>query len=314
MNIRTVNVLRSEWLDDGYDILKPSFLEHSIPELTVTFIPLTLLWDNLFWSSLYDEQHSIVVLDHRHWLYDDDTFRTYVKKVCHIDCCAIQFSEDPLGYEKPSVDIDVFVKKLLERTEIISDAIKRSNSKARLLSPAIGVVPEGRRNVYLDYFISARQYFDIYNVHCWSDASEHYLGQIASFLQQVMRVLPKEVWVTKWAVPSFEGKVVQRVITDFEWKPLKYEPASQRMVRMFDLIDSAAMNKSKWFFVGVGQDLYIPRKISYDIDRWMHSNVILQNVDHRLWNYVNFLGLITFDEKIKQPLLDTLIKLAKKYK
>ena len=142
---------------------------------------------------------------------------------------------------------------------------------------------------------------------------EHVLGQVASLLNQVMRVLPKEIWITKWAVPCFEGPVVtNQFISEELWSPMNYRAAAQRLRRSFVFMESAASQGAKWFYTGVGKDNYHPRFTPGPHEFWSPDN--LSGMAHSYgWDFSHFLGMMTSSGIIKQHFFDAFLQFAEQH-
>ena len=316
MILKKINVIES-WVDSNYySITKPQIIEASIPVLRQTVLSLTRLYDDTFWKELQNEHKvDIAVPDYRHWYCDDDVFDLYVKRIASVHFPVFCMFECPFGFEYPSkLSETVFANKLFERTKKLASAIKKNFSDTIILSPAIGIIEEKFQSLYLDYFVHNRQYFDGYAVHVCSDMTDYSLGKISSLLTKIMKVLPKKLYITKWALPVFDDKIINtKSIGLSGWEPYKTKEAASRLSKSFSLIDSVTIAGSHWFYVGLGRDLYHPRQSPGGQEFWNQNKMPIVPMEYSNdWSFWHFLGMSESDGKLKEQFLSTFIKFAQK--
>lgn len=316
INAKKINAIAGSWVDgDFHAKIYPRLDEIGIPIFRQEILPLIRLYDDKYWSGLRAAHRiDFAVLDHHHWQYGDDVFEKYLERVASVRFPVVCLAECPFGFERPlQVEPKDFAIKLFERTRRISAAIREKHLGTILLSPGIGLIAEELSRLYLDYFIHNRQFFDGYALHICNNMREHALGQVSSFLNQVLEISPKKLWITKWAVPAFSGKVINtQVIASSGWEPFQMKEAVQRLERSFAFIETMASAGSHWFYTGTGRDYYRPKRKSGPQEFWSPatSSVIPQEYLHS-WEYWHFLGLMDSDGSVKEPLLQGLSRLAK---
>ena len=320
MNIadaKKINILEGAWVGSDYRRLVYPLLEPSnVPAFRQQVLSITRLYDDEYWGELRATHRvDIAVPDFRHWLFEDDVFDEYVNKITSVRFPVICLFESPFGFEMPKIDREVFAKKLFERTSKLATAVREKHPETILLSPAIDAVEEKYHHQYLDYFVHNRQFFDGYAVHCCNDMVEHTLGRMSAFLNQVMDVLPKPLWITKWAVPCFDGKVINpQVIGPSGWEPYQSNAAEQRLQRSFALVESVARSGSHWFYVGIGRDFYKPRRLPGPQEFWEPWNAPVVPTSYSYgWQYWHFLGMLTADSQPKTKLINSFVRLATKH-
>lgn len=315
-----INVLEGDWIDKTWrsqDITPNSVLSRLSQSGFKTFqeslLPFNRLHDDDFWGS-FRAIHKIFIakIDFRHWYYNDDEFQDYVRKVSSIQFPAVMLGDSPYGHERPrQVQVESFEKKLFERTKILSDAIKNKNPKTKIISPSVCLVDYEFRDKYLEYFLYNRQYFDVYSLNCAYDTDERSLALLTALLNELLQVLSKEVWVTRWSVCSSD-ELVQNTFTiaDANWKPPHPSESAQRLKSVFTTIESITKGKSKWFFSGGFKDEYHPSsKIVEPIwKKYPH----LYPESSPVWGPSHFMGLVDYHNKIKEPILEALIDLHAK--
>ena len=321
MNIdaKKINVLEGPWVDVNkeHQSLRLEFEKHKIPVLTQAVLPITRLHDDEYWWNLRSNHRiTLAVPDFRHWLFEDDVFQLYAERIATVNFPMVALFESPLGFEMPPrIPLDVYVRKIFDRIALLASTIKERSKGTILLSPAISAIHEKYQQKYLDLFVHNRQYFDGYAVHCCNDMTEHTLGQLSSLLTQVMSILPRPVWVTKWAVPCFDDKVINpQVMGPSGWQPYKSVAAGHRLNRSFELIESLVRTSgSHWFYTGFGQDIYKPRAVPGKQEFWQPfaTSIVPEEYPYG-WEYWHFLGMMTAENKIKTRLLENLIRLAEK--
>jgi len=308
-----INVLEGEWLgDDYYKIIYPRLKQAKISTFKYKIIPLLRLHDDIYWNELRKNPNvDFAVVDSHLWHYDDSTFNKYVQLFSSVNFPIVCVA-DSLCNAIVDIDAESYFKKFFERTEIICKIVRKNHPKTIILSPPINVVKSQHLNYCVDYFIHNREYFDGYAVHCVNDTQEHTLGKLASLLNQVMKILPKPLWITKWAVPSFEGELrTDKIIGSSSWEPWNYRAASLRMLRSFTYINSIATHGSKWFYAGMGKDLY-SSQYSPGFHEFWFSKVICSRPSYTYeWDFSHFLGIMT-ELDIKRSILDSFINFVKK--
>lgn len=316
IDVKKINAIAGPWVDkDFHTKIYPRLDEAGIPVFRQEVLPLTRLYDDNYWWELRSAHRiDFAILDYHHWQYDDDVFDKYLERVASVRFPVVCLAECPFGFERPlRVDPKDFAVKLFERTREMSVAIRGKHPGTVLLSPGIGLIDEKLSRLYLDYFIHNRQFFDGYALHICGDLKEHSMGQVSSFLNQVLGILPKKLWITKWAVPSFEGKVINaQVIASSGWEPFQVKEAVQRLERSFSFIETIAPAGSHWFYTGTGKDYYRPKRQSGPQEFWnpVISAVTPQEYSHG-WGHRHFLGLMDSDGNVKEPLFQGLSRLAK---
>ncbi len=310
-----INLLEGEWTRNvtGTPVYT-NLLKSGFRALREQTLPLTRLYDDNYWGVLRSV-HTVFLakLDFRHWYYDDDVFYEYMKRVSSIRFPAICLFDSPFGHEMPNVDIDVFEKKLFDRTKVFYNTIKHKHPDTIIVSPSICITDERYRDRYRDYFVHNRRYFDVYSMHCSYDVNEQNTALLMAFLNEVLQIAPKEVWVTRWSVPSSDVPIMSpSTMGGITWHPVRWAEASHHMLNVFQGVEDLTKHKTRWFFTGCGFDEYHPDKQVQE-PLWVQYPHLYPK-STLSWNYSHFLGLLTYDNKVKEPILDTLLKLHEQNK
>lgn len=316
MKLSKINVMEGDWSDDHYyKTLLPLIQSADIPTIRQDVLPITRLYDDSYWGGLRSiHRIDIAILDPRHWYLDDNDFREYIREISRIKFPVIALFENPYGLDRPRlVDLDSFERKLFERTKIAVQMIRgRQGDGTQILSPAITVTNQECADRYLDYFVHHRNIFDIYALHLCNDMQEQTIGQVTGLLNHVLRLLPREVWVTQWAIPCTNDRIsTGDIVGESVWKPLSYASASQRLRHTFVITESTTKRKSKWFFSGMCQDKYRNHHTPSPIDFWSAPGSHIPESRTYEWDFHHFLGMITQDGQLKSELFDTFMSLAK---
>jgi hypothetical protein len=314
INAEKINVLEGAWVDSFYHkAIYPQFENASIPIFRQQVLPLLRIFDETYWANLR-AAHKIhfACIDPHHWGYDDAIFGQYVERISSVFFPVVCLFESPYGLEMPSVETVAFSEKLFERTTLLVNAIKEKHPSTIILSPAIQHTKEMYLNYYLDYFVQNRSLFDGYAVHCCNDMSEYALRKITSFLEQLMKAVPKKIWITKWGVPTHEGTIINAVVGPSDSQPLDYKVGYQRLQRSFAVIDSLASQGSHWFYTAIGKDSYNPHRKPSPSEFWNPDMAcVTPNEYSYAWQFRHFLGLATSDGKIKSSLIENFTRFAK---
>lgn len=315
INAKKINAIAGSWVDkDFHSKIYPRLDKAGIPIFRQDVLPLTRLYDDNYWIGLRAAHRiDLAILDCHHWQYNDDVFDKYLERIVSVRFPIVCIAECPFGFERPlHVPPEDFASKLFERTRKVSAAIRENHPTTILLSPGIGLIDEKFKELYLDYFVHNRQCFDGYALHICNMMREHEMGQVSSFLNQVLKILPKKLWITKWAIPAFDGKVINtQAVAPMEWEPFQSKEAAQRLVRSFAFIETVASAGSHWFYTGTGKDYYKPRRKLGPQEFWdsTPSSVVPSKYSYS-WEYRHFLGLMDSDGDVKEPLLQGLSQLA----
>ena len=308
--MQRVNVLEGDWTGSLYaKYVRPQFQRENLPLLKHKELPLTQLHNNEFWGNLRSAPPDVVSLDHRHWLYDEDTFVVYANRVASIPLKAVCLFESPLGYERPlSMSLKNFQRCMSERTKTFVNVIKGRQPTATILSPAIRVINPDMQNILLDYLMHHRSYFDGYAVHCCLETSDHSLGALTGFINQVLTILHKPVWVTRWSVPSCDNKITSsKMINPSDWSPLATKLAGLKLKTAYSTINEVAPD-CKWFFVGTGEDVYHPDKT---LPTWEGAVPYKADFPKGNWEAHHFLGTVDHSGNLKSDVIDAFLSIAK---
>ena len=308
----SIAVLEGDWIRQNYyQKIRPVLQKNNIPIFRHRILPLTHLYNQSFWSNFPTLPTSFVSLDPRHWYFDDDTFLVYAKHVALLPIEAVFVFDSPFGYEMPSqIPVKEFEKVLSHRTHILSDVIKNSKSRMKIISPAIRKLKADLQERYLNYFVHHKSCFDAYAVHCCTETTDHSLGALTGFLNQVLSISHKPVWVTKWSVPSCDHSITSsKLINPSHWSQIDSKTASVKMKNMFHRINEVAKNDIRWMFIGSSEDIYHPDK---NIPSFQESIYLPYQSDHisEGWEASHFLGLINYSGEVKSNILDTLVQIS----
>jgi len=304
-----IQALQCKWLTGEYSTrILPVLLENDIEAVREEELILTKAFDEAYRAKMLVTQPALSRLDYRHWYYDDEVFANYLHTVSSFKLPAICLFESPFGYELPNIDINIFEKKLYERTELAYRIIKTNSPETTVVSPAISIVDPQHQERYLDYFIHNRSYFDVYALHCIYDMREQVAGLLTTLLTQALSALRKPVWVTRWAVPSCEHVIENPfAVTASNWKPMSHNEGAAALRAGFRAIENIS-RETKWFFVGVGTDDYDAAK---DVpSMWESSSYPMLETEVRAWDFQHFLGALDYKGQIKQPILDAFFEIA----
>ncbi len=316
MELSKINVMEGEWTDEHYyKSLLPLIQDADIPSVRCEVLPITRLHDETYWGGLRSiHRIDIAMLDPRQWYLDDDDFYAYIREVSRIKFSAISLFEHPYGLDRPRlIDLDSFERKLFERTKIAVQIIRgKQGSDIQIISPAITDTNVEYHDRYVDYFMHHRNSFDVYALHLCNDMQEPTIGRVVGLLNQILRILPREVWVTKWAIPSVDHKVsTSGIVGETSWQPLSQAAASQRLRHTFTVTEAATKRKCQWFYSGMCQDAYSPRHVPSPVDFWGKSMVYDVDAYNYEWGFQHFLGMFDYQNNIKDGLFGTFIDLAK---
>lgn len=287
----------------------PLLTENGIEVVQEEDLMLTHVFEDSFRINMLNSK-SIGRMDHRHWYYEDELFAEYVHTIASFQLPAVCLFESPFGHELPNVDIHLFEKKLYERTRLAANAFRINSPGTKIISPAICLVHPKYQERYLDYFIHNRSFFDIYGLHCIYDMKEQTLGLLTAFLNQVLSALRKPVWVTRWAAPSCEHPIENPfAITASTWQPSHYSDAAAALRSGFRAINEVTKD-TQWFFTGFGKDDYDAAKDVPSI--WEKSTYPVLQDEVPVWDFYHFLGAVTYQGQLKQPILDAFFEIAQK--
>ena len=246
-------------------------------------------------------------LDWHHWLFSNNDFRGHIKNVIAAKPKYLLVFDSPFGYERPpQIPISAFEAKAYERTHVAIDEFREKSPNTILLSPAVDILEEDLGKRYLDYFIHHRNLFDGYAVRCCFSPTEQNCAKLNAFLNAVLKINSKPVWVTTWAIPSCDQIISNSTNTEENPKILTSEKAASRMVSLFKEVEKITHGNSLWFY-STAQDLY--GKITLE-KQWWSDYFYRPNNFSEGWDWYHFLGLYDFRGKIKTPIAEALKRLC----
>jgi len=194
-------------------------------------------------------------------------------------------------------------KKLFERTKILCSLLKNRQPQVKIISPSITIIDERMRSRYLDYLVHNRNFFEYHGLNCCHDMKEQTMAVLTSFLSEMLRLSRKEVWITRWSVPSSYSVVTSNNLGGLDWQVPHPKESALLLKSVFSNIETITKGNSKWFFSGTSKDEYHPAK-KIPTRLWQDAPHILRQSD--AWDYSHFLGSISYDDKLKEQILDTL--------
>ena len=282
--------------------VKPYFFSAKIPIVHYETLLLTELRNENYWDGLNTFEIEIAFLDHRHWLYDYDIFFEYVKKISNLPFKAISIFESPFGYE--SQNSYLHDDKVYRRTKILVDTIK-SKQNTLIISPSIRSFSFETEKKYVDYFIKYRSLFDIYSIQMCTCTSDQEVGAVCGLTKQILDILRKPIWVTKWAVPSCEIKITSsKLLNPSSWKPISHLFAATRMKFIFDSINEI-YGDTKWFYT-ISKDMYTDNQLPPN--NYVDDTVYRVDTKTEGWGPEHFIGVVDYNGNIKRPILEMLSK------
>ncbi len=297
-----VNLLESDLDKSYFNKVLPRL--DQIPNFKEIFFPLTRLYDENFWTTVRSvERFFIARTDYRHWLYEDSVFEKYVEKIVSTNSPAIVLFDPPYETQPSSLNILDFEKKLFERTKYFAKMIRSHCPGTTILSPPICLVDE-LEDRYLEYFVHNRTLFDVYALNCCHDFEDSSNARLFAFLNQILEVLHKPVWITQWAVPSCDHPISNALsLGPISWKPVGHAEAVKRMRDLYRSVNQICNDKTTWFYTGLGKDDYNPDgRVS---DLWTGYS---KKSD--IWDFMHFTGLLAFNGSVKEQMLDSLLEIS----
>ncbi len=300
-----IDALEGSWLGKSYnDYILPVLERANIPRFQERLIP--------FDADINESVDGIdlAVLDYRLWYCSDDTFFRYIKSISARKFRAVSIFENPYGWERPrNVDLYAFEKKLSQRTETACKILRAESPKTKIISPAIRVLDENLQRKYLNYFLHHRNLFDVYAIHCCTEVNDHSIGALATFLYQVVKVLAKPVWVTRWSVPACDHKITSTSLMEStRWEQISSIEASVKLGTMYKALNEVSRDEIRWHFAGTGQDIYNPTVSPPDI--WNVNRMYLSNESSCLWMPEHFIGGVDHTGKVKQAIINAFLEIA----
>ena len=254
------------------------------------------------------------IQDYKTWYYSDEDFLCYLQGQIGPKIKYLCLFEQPFNYIPSGVSTEAFIKKLYQRTEQIINFSRKNFQETKILSPPIYIIQEQYRQLYIDYLVYFRNDFDIYALHCVNDYSEHSLAKLYSMTREVMSILPKEIYVRKWAVPSRDQEMLirnQSLSSQLLNSVMTYDAAARKLKEVFKDINFIGAKGVEWFYTGVYQDGYDHKKTPTPDQYWnpLVPEYHAASYDYS-WQFFHFLGTKNYQGIIKQPIVDTLLELS----
>ena len=177
------------------------FAKYEVPIVEQRIPLLTNLHEMGYWTSLKGDE--IILLDYRHWFYNDDIFESYIRQIARTKPFAVRMSNE----FPEKIPLAAFEKKLHERSSVVSRIIKNESPSTTVVSIPVGPIPEKLQKIYLDYFNTKNSCFDVIAVACDFNPDERDVAIMARLATQARKFSPKPLWMVKWEVPSYEGDI-----------------------------------------------------------------------------------------------------------
>lgn len=249
-------------------------------------------------SSYHD--HGPSVIDDRSFYCSDVEFNDYINDFYKVGQDAPMLLFEHIFENKPShLNWHDFGKKLLERTKIIFDYMQKPN----LVAPPIINLKDDAKDVYLEYIAAARNYINYWGMHCITEMNEQIITNYVDILNQCLTISKKQLYVTKFLIPSCEHEVSNKHIN---WKPNTHIQSANQMKNFYKTIQDICKYNSIWYFVADEIDYFDPKKKIpdnfYNIN-WIHP------VDSTHWNSSHFLGSTDYKGNTKTVIFDTIKEL-----
>ena len=304
-----ISILRGDFIHDKSSLYFDSLMKkYKVPWRRQELIPLHRLDDDAYWELLGAIGIDIGLIDPRHWLVDDITFKRYVR--C-ISCCkmnALHISNDVFGSDWPKeIPFSLYESKFRDRIEILCDAVRNKSPDTQIISPSIRLVEEEYNSAYLDLLKDLRGMFSVWGVSADLVGDDKEIAVVSSFLSKILILSKKPVWVMRWAVPSGEEDIIHRRISP-GFKLPKEISAAMRLRRIFDIIDDVSFGQAEWFFSGGGKDRYLPSGKTVEDHHWLDLNY-----EKYGWCPSHFMGILDYKGNPKKKVLAVLLDLIMEY-
>ena len=291
-------------------------LRKQIPVWTKETIYLTECVDtrsDFFSISARMYADTIYYLDYRHWYYDDTVFEKYCKKTTELKPKYLSVFDNPFDYERPwKVDYKTFSVKLQERTNILVDIIKTECPETLLIAPKISVLFHDFKEVYKNYLDLNADKFDFFSVLCANDMSDICIGDISSTLIDLNKNRNKPILLfTSIPCKISEDTKIDRN-TNHTFKPFTDKEAEVKLNQIY-LFFTYIQKDVKLFYFGIDKDQYNPNIEPNSFDFWNNTLPVNVHINDYVWNWYHYLGLCSYDDKVKVYLLKSLLDLAKNY-
>jgi hypothetical protein len=156
--------------------------------------------------------------------------------------------------------------------------------------------------------IDNRSLFDAYSFDTAHDMTDHGFGFLTTFLRQVLKASAKPVWVF-WSICSCEHSVDNfGKLSTSDWQPPRQKTGVAKSMQMYKAVESLTRRAATWFYTGVCQDFYEPRKHLSDL-QWEPYWVEKADIITDSWNSRHFAGLLDHKGEVKKGVLSTIKKL-----
>lgn len=308
-----INALLGDWNYKDWQKISPvldEMVKFKIRALEQKTISLLHVNEPAYWTELRSTNRIFLAeLDHHHWTFSDSVFEKYVRRLASSGLNAVALFQSPYGYESPPVPMATFEKKLYQRAKMFVTIFRNESPKTTLLSPQIAVIAPDLRDAYLEFLVHNRSYFDVYALNCCYDYNEVTTAFLTGLLSEIISTAAKEVWVTRWSVGASNEPIrYGQIMPEKEFVPLLFTQAAAYLRSVFNNIENITNKRCKWFFTGVHVDRYHPDKKREESIWDDHPN--LEGGRGPYWDFSDVSGLVTYDGKIKEPLLEALLQLV----
>jgi len=133
------------------------------------------------------------------------------------------------------------------------------------------------------------------------------LGVLSSLTHEVLSILHKPVWVTRWSIPTCDHDIKDKnSLEKLDLNLLSSRSAVNKMLKYYEAINDIARDEIFWFYGGLNKDVYSASRSVCSIKSKFMS--IFCNVHQEMasWNEYCFMGIGDYKGSIKNHVFSML--------
>lgn len=295
-------ILKGDWYSLSLKYILSEYLSN-IQSIDTKKLSVTNLYNSNHWNELQATSKSCFgIIDKNIWSLSDDDFYKYFYEISKLNFDSIYFENSPY-FDFLNPDIDGFDQLLKNKTSLIRNLIRNT----KIISPPICLINEKYQSRYFNYLISNRNNFDIYGLSYFYDCNEPNIAKLFTCINQLVNISKKPIYVLNWSVYCCEKDIEQNYLQSNFVKNTQTE-AYLILLKNYNNLVNNFKTKIEWF-LKPSKDDYAPSKsVPNEINTYSTFGFDRTNY----WNFNHFLGLVDYNNNIKQKILDAYIEIHAK--
>ena len=173
------------------------------------------------------------------------------------------------------------------------------------MSPLLGPCEKTIQDQITSHIVKNRNYFDIYAFACCYEQNETNNAKVVTMVNDFQKMLFKPACIQA-AVAACDHPIEYSSLATQQYTPISSSMAGFRFKQMYNIFMSLK-TEIIWLYCGTDKDVYAPELNPREL---IYFDKIISYDPSLDWNYQHFMGIMSYDNKIKEPLLKTITEIA----